>query len=64
MRQRISSGRAEALPRNFIAAPRAGFKTARARRYRSPSSVHAKGRGGEMQQLDDTAQRDVENSKR
>ena len=56
-----SSGRAVALPRNLIAVPRAGFTTARVRRYRSPfSSVHAKGRAGEIQQLDDTAQQEVE----
>ena len=45
----VSSGRAVALPRNLIAVPRAGFTTARVRRYRSPfSSVHAKGRAGEI----------------
>jgi hypothetical protein len=34
---------------------------ARVRRYRSPfSSVHAKGRAGETQQLDVTAQQEVE----
>ena len=56
-----SSGRAVALPRNLIAIPRAGFTTARVRRYRSPfSSVHANGRAGEIQQLDVTAQQEVE----
>ena len=56
-----SSGRAIALPRNLIAVPRAGFMMARVRKYRSPfSSVHAKGRAGEIQQLDDTAQQEVE----
>ena len=56
-----SSGRAVALPRNLIAVPRAGFTTARVRRYRSPfSSVHAKGRAGEIQQLNDTAKQDME----
>ena len=56
-----SSGRAVALPRNLIAVPRAGFMTARVRRYRSPfSSVHAKGRAGEIQQLDVPAQQEVE----
>ena len=56
-----SSGRAVALPRNLIAVPRAGFTTARVRKYRSPfSSVHAKGRAGEIQQLNDTAQQEVE----
>jgi len=55
MRQHNWNVRAEALPRNLITAPRAGFATARAQRYRSPSSsVHAKGRADEMQQLDDT----------
>ena len=55
------TGRAVALPRNLIAVPRAGFTTARVRRYRSPfSSVHAKGRAGEIQQLDVTAQQEVE----
>jgi hypothetical protein len=45
----VSSGRAVALPRNLIAVPRAGFTTTRVRRYRSPfSSVHAKGRAGEI----------------
>ena len=59
-----SRGRADALPRNLISAPRVGFTTARVRRYRSPSSsVHAKGRAGEIQQLDDTAQREVENGR-
>jgi len=54
------SGRADALPRNLIAAPRAGFTTARVRRYRSlSSSVHAEGRASEIQQLDVTAQREV-----
>ena len=44
-----SSDRAAALPRNLIAVPPAGFTTARVRRYRSPfSSVHAKGRVGEI----------------
>ena len=61
MRQRrrktnASSRRAIALPRN-LAASCAGFMTARARRYRLPSSVHAKG-VGEIQQFDDTAQRE------
>ena len=56
-----SSGRAVALPRNLIAVPRAGFTTARVRRYRSPISlVHAKGRAGEIQQLDVTTQQEVE----
>ena len=56
-----SSGRAVALPRNLVAVPRAGFTMARVRRYRSPfSSVHAKGRAGEIQQLNDTAQQDME----
>ena len=53
----VSNGHAVALPRNLIAVPRAGFTTARVRRYRSPfSSVHAKGEAGEIQQLDVTAQ--------
>ena len=57
----VSSGRAVALPRNLIAVPRAGFTTARVRRYHSPFSlVHAKGRAGEIQQLDVTAQQEVE----
>ena len=48
-----SSGRAIALPRNLIVVPRAGFTTARVRRYRSPfSSVHAKKRASEIQKLD------------
>ena len=52
------SGRADALPRNLIAAPRAGFTMARVRRYRSlSSSVHAEGRAGEIQLLNDTAAR-------
>ena len=56
-----SSGRAVALPRNLVVVPRAGFTMARVRRYRSPfSSVHAKGRAGEIQQLDVTAQQEVE----
>ena len=55
------SGHAVALPRNLIAVRREGFTTARVRRYRSPfSSVHAKGRAGEIQQLDVTAQQEVE----
>ena len=41
--------------------PRAGFTTARVRRYRSlSSSVHAEGRAGEIQLLNDTAQQEVE----
>jgi hypothetical protein len=57
----VSSGHAVVLPRNLIAVPRAGFTTARVRRYRSPfSTVHAKGRAGEIQQLDVTAQQEVE----
>ena len=52
-----SSGRAVALPRNLIAVPRADFTTARVRRYRSPFS---KGRAGAIQQLDVTAQQEVE----
>ena len=56
-----SSGRAVALPRNLIAVPRAGFTTARVRKYRSPFSlVHAKGRAGEIQQINDIAQQEVE----
>ena len=44
-----TSGRAVALPKNLIVVPRAGFTTTRVRRYRSPfSSVHAKGRAGEI----------------
>ena len=59
--QSASSGRVVALPRNLIAVPRAGFTTARVRRYRSPfSSVHAKGGAGEIQQLDVIAQQEVE----
>jgi hypothetical protein len=42
----VQSGRAGALPRNLIAVPRAGFTTAEARRYRSPSNlVHGKEKG-------------------
>jgi len=49
------------LPRNLIVDPRAGFTMARVRRYRSPfSSVHAKGRAGEIQQINDIAQQEVE----
>ena len=60
----VDQPRAVALPRNLIAVPRAGLMTARVRRYRSPfSSVHAKRRAGEIQQLDDTTQQEMENGK-
>ena len=56
----VSSGRAVALPRNLIVVPCAGFTTARVRRYRSPfSSVHTKGRAGEIQQINDIAQQEM-----
>jgi hypothetical protein len=38
-RRTALSGRTDALPRNFIDVPRAGFRTTKVRRYRSPVSL-------------------------